>query len=149
MKDHIHHLKPANSKHPTQVARNTVRVLKEKGVGSSSPLEMESFCMSFAMDCIARAVFSIDLNCAENPGNEFLRMGEAFVEGWRVALAMAAPAVAHWLRISPWNPRSKAYFQGVAAKMMRERRAEGTRDRYGSKCPLGFEWSRYTDKRMI
>ncbi len=98
--------------HLFQVAQNVMTVLKKKN-NPYEPVEMERVVMDFTMDCIARTVFSMDLNTPENPDNEFCKYGNNFLQVWRFILGMVAPGLCEWLHIPLFNPKAAKYFENV------------------------------------
>ena len=96
-----------------KVASRLVEHLKRKK-NLEEPVEVEEVAMNFTMDCIARMVFSMDINSAENPGNEFCRMGNKFfAEVWRFILSMMFPGVAVFFKIPAFSPEATQYFEKV------------------------------------
>ncbi len=89
-----------------------MKVLKKRN-DPEKPVEMERMVMDFTMDCIARTVFSIDLNTPENPDNEFTKHGINFLQSWRLMLGMMVPGLCEWLHIPLFNPKSANYFENV------------------------------------
>ncbi len=86
----------------------------EKRTDPESAVEMEELAMKFTVDCIAKMVFSIDINSAENPDNKFCKMGlKFFSDPWRLILSMLCPAVAGFFRVSIFNYESAQYFEKV------------------------------------
>ena len=51
---------------------------------AGTPVDIERLVSNFTMDCIARLVFSMDVGTIENPNNEFAKMGNGFIQMWRL-----------------------------------------------------------------
>ena len=90
-----------------------VRVLRKRK-DPEEPVEVEEVVLDFTMDCIARAVFSMDLNSPENPNNEFRKNGQNFLQIWRFIISMTFPAVCELFRIKMFNPKAASYFERVS-----------------------------------
>ncbi len=90
-----------------------IKVLKKRN-DPDKPVDVQQVAMDFTMDCIARVVFSIDLNTPENPDNEFCKHGNKFIVVWRLIVSMVAPGPCEWLRVTIFNPKATKYFENVS-----------------------------------
>ena len=76
----------------------------------------------FSMTCIAAVVFGIDVNCFEDPNNEFMVKGKTLVEMWRFMMMWFTPNLQRWLRIPVLNPKSERYFENMCIKIVEQRK---------------------------
>ena len=98
-----------------QVALSIVENLKSRP-DQDAAIDAEQPIMVFAMDCIAKVVFSMDLHSTKNPDNEFLKKGKYFMVAWRFLLALMFPAISYWFNIKMFDPVSANYFEAVRDK---------------------------------
>ncbi len=96
-----------------KVAMSVVDKLKSRANQEES-MDAEELTLIYTMDCIAKVVFSMDLNSAKNPENEFVKRGTNFVVPWRFLISLMFPTICYWFNISAFDPVSADYFEAVS-----------------------------------
>lgn len=96
-----------------QIAKSAAKSV-ESEAESKKPVNIERLVSNFTMDCIARSVFSMNVDTVHNPNNEFARNGDGILVAWRFLLVGVAPWLAWLFNICAFNPKGSAYFVNVS-----------------------------------
>ena len=83
----------------SKAAAESIRPQAKRG----EPVSIDAMLGSFAMDCIGRIIFSMDMGAIKNPDNEFQRQGDRLVNAVAFAYAGVAPWVMRVLNIGLCN----------------------------------------------